>query len=82
LAAYDAVELLKHQSTSVPILVDQGEADPFLKEQLKPETLQAVAINNELNFTLRLHAGYDHSYYFIQSFINDHLEFHEQYLKG
>lgn len=78
---YDAFALLKRQSTSLPILVDQGEADPFLQEQLKPETLQAVAIDNALNFTLRLHAGYDHSYYFIQSFIDDHLEFHGQYLK-
>ena len=78
---YDAVELLKTHLVTAPILVDQGNADSFLTEQLKPETLQSAAIEAKANLTLRIQPGYDHSYYFIQTFIDDHLEFHAKYLK-
>ncbi|MCF7362472.1 S-formylglutathione hydrolase [Vibrio sp. A1-b2] len=78
---YDAVELMKTHLVTAPILVDQGNADSFLTEQLKPETLQSAAIEAKANLTLRIQPGYDHSYYFIQTFIDDHLEFHAKYLK-
>lgn len=78
--AYDACELLKKKQSNIPIMVDQGDADQFLLEQLKPEALiQAAAMNNS-NVTVNFRKDYDHSYYFISSFINEHLEFHSQYL--
>ncbi len=78
---YDAVELLKTHLVKTPVLVDQGNADTFLTEQLKPETLQSAAIEAKANLTLRIQPGYDHSYFFIQTFIDEHLEFHAKYLK-
>lgn len=77
---YDACELLKMAPSPLPILVDQGEADDFLDEQLKPERLKAAAEHNNSPLELRMQAGYDHSYYFISSFIEDHLRFHASYL--
>ena len=62
------------------LLVDQGLADNFLLEQLKPEVLQQVADKVSYPLTLRQHEGYDHSYYFIASFIDDHLRFHAKTL--
>ncbi|WNZ54095.1 S-formylglutathione hydrolase [Microbulbifer sp. MKSA007] len=77
---YDSSELLKNAEKSVPMLVDQGEADSFLVEQLKPEMLEAVAKASNYPLQLRRHSGYDHSYYFIASFIEEHLRFHAQHL--
>ena len=77
---YDASLLMREASQHVPALVDQGEADDFLAEQLKPEVLEAVARSNNYPLELRSHEGYDHSYYFIASFIEDHLRFHADYL--
>ncbi len=77
---YDSVELLKQYGYDKAILVDQGEADNFLTEQLMPETLEAVAQEKNVALTLNYHPGYDHSYFFIQSFIEQHLLFHAQYL--
>jgi S-formylglutathione hydrolase len=77
---YDASLLMRAAKHQVPALVDQGEADGFLAEQLKPETLTAAAISNNYPLELRSHEGYDHSYYFIASFIEDHLRFHGNYL--
>ncbi|MDF2155839.1 S-formylglutathione hydrolase [Vibrio sp. CAU 1672] len=77
---YDACELLRQKRSALPILVDQGDADSFLTEQLKPESLQAAALQHDSPLTLRMQAGYDHSYYFIASFIDDHLNFHAKYL--
>jgi S-formylglutathione hydrolase len=65
----------------LPMLVDQGDRDDFLTNQLKPEALQAAAQAAEHPLTLRLQPGYDHSYYFIASFIDDHLRHHAQALK-
>lgn len=79
---YDAVELMKSHLVTTPMLVDQGNADSFLSEQLKPETLQSAAIEAKADLTLRIQPGYDHSYYFIQTFIDEHLEFHAKYLKA
>lgn len=79
-ADYDSVELLKKQSAIQPILIDQGGSDNFLEEQLQPEKLIAVAEQTGHVIELRMQAGYDHSYYFIQSFIDDHLAFHAAHL--
>jgi S-formylglutathione hydrolase len=75
---YDAHLLLSAHGSALPILIDQGQADPFLAEQLQSDTLLAVAQQTDLRY--RLHAGYDHSYYFIASFIEEHLRFHAAYL--
>jgi len=64
------------------ILVDQGDADSFLAEQLKPELLVEAAKASGQTLTLRMQPGYDHSYFFMSSFIADHVAFHAQRLKG
>lgn len=75
-AACDACELVKTQTFPGTILVDQGEADQFLEAQLKPELFeQACAVAGQ-SLLLRRHAGYDHSYWFVASFIDDHLRHH------
>lgn len=74
---YDAAWLLEHYSgPAADILVDQGLDDPFLDEQLKPELLEAAARRSGQRVQLRRHPGYDHSYYFIASFIGDHIAHH------
>ena len=78
---YDASELLRQAKSRLPILVDQGEADNFLEEeQLLPQNLIAAAEVHDSPLELRMQAGYDHSYYFISSFIEEHLAFHGKYL--
>ena len=76
---YDACELLKQARYPGHILVDQGMSDPFLT-QLLPDALEATANAVGQSLTLRRHAGYDHGYYFIQSFIDDHLRHHAKAL--
>ena len=78
-AEYDSVELLQAGKPSLPILIDQGSEDGFLAEQLKPENLITAAKSVDAECELRMQAGYDHSYYFIASFIEDHLRFHHQH---
>ena len=63
------------------ILIDQGDADPFLTEQLKPELLVEAARASGQKLTLRMQPGYDHSYFFMASFIDDHVAFHASRLK-
>jgi S-formylglutathione hydrolase len=77
--AYDSVHLLKKTTEQIPMLVDQGLDDNFLTEQLKPEALEQIAQQKHYPLTLRQHEGYDHSYYFIASFIEEHLRFHAQH---
>ncbi len=75
--AWDACELIAAGAGErLPLLVDQGLADGFLVEQLQPETLRQVCAAAGHPLTLRLQAGYDHSYFFIASFIDDHLRHH------
>ncbi len=81
-ADYDACALLRKHGSTLPMLVDQGEADNFLAEQLQPQLLADAGLAVDANLTLRLQVGYDHSYYFIASFIEKHLRFHAEYLKG
>lgn len=73
---WDACALLADATERLPMLVDQGDRDDFLVNQLKPEALQAAAQAVGHPLTLRLQPGYDHSYYFIASFIDDHLRHH------
>jgi len=78
---YDASLLLEQTMTELPILVDQGDNDEFLEIQLKPHLLATAAKSKNYPFTFRLQSGYDHSYYFISTFINEHLDFHALHLK-
>jgi S-formylglutathione hydrolase len=64
----------------LPLLVDQGEADEFLATQLHPELLREACAAAGHPLTLRLQAGYDHSYYFISSFIGEHIAWHARHL--
>ncbi len=77
---HDASELMKVATKALPTKVDQGGADNFLVEQLQPEKLQSAAKVSDYPLELNIHDGYDHSYYFIASFIDEHLRFHAEYL--
>ena len=80
---HDAAEVARNVSDpSVfdKILVDQGADDPFLNEQLKPELLEAACAESGIALELRVHDGYDHGYYFISTFIEDHLKHHAERL--
>lgn len=79
---YDAVEIIKSKGQTLPVRVDQGLADGFLEEQLKPENLKEAIAEVEGGGTVHLHDGYDHSYYFISSFIEAQLRFHAKYLSA
>lgn len=78
---YDTVALIRAGAPQLPMLVDQGLADNFLTSQLKTELLETVCAEKGYAAQVRYQAGYDHSYYFIATFIEDHLRFHSQYLK-
>ena len=77
---HDSTELLRVAQQRLPILVDQGAADDFLHEQLKTELLQQASAEANYPITIRMQPGYDHSYFFISSFIGEHIEFHMQHL--
>lgn len=78
---YDATELVKAASERLPILIDQGDADEFLETQLRPWLLQAAADAAGYPVYLRVQPGYDHSYYFIASFIGEHIAHHAKALR-
>ena len=77
---HDAVALIEDGARVKDLLVDQGEADNFLAEQLKPELLEKACADAGIALTLRRQPGYDHSYYFISSFMEDHLRWHAERL--
>jgi S-formylglutathione hydrolase len=78
---YDTTALLEDRGWSgPPLLVDQGTKDPFLDEQLKPDLLKEACVQGNISLELRMQEGYDHSYFFIASFIEDHLRFHARLL--
>jgi len=77
---YDSCLLLQESTHRRPILIDQGEADDFLEEQLKTPLILEAAAAAHYPIEVRMQPGYDHSYYFIASFIGDHLRFHAQHL--
>ena len=78
--SWDACELVAHASERLPLLVDQGGADEFLETQLRPQLLEQACSAAGHPLELRVHAGYDHSYYFIATFIGDHFDHHARYL--
>lgn len=77
---YDTLVLLEKTQAEIPMLVDQGEDDPFLAEQLKIGLLQEACARNQYPAQINLHPGYDHSYFFIATFIGSHLNFHARHL--
>ena len=78
---WDACQLLRNESVKpLPTLVDVGLDDPFLAEQLHIDALADVAASKEWPLELNRHPGYDHSYYFVASFIEAHLRFHARHL--
>lgn len=78
---YDAVALIEDGARLPELLVDQGDGDAFLTEQLKPELLAAACREAGIDLTLRMQPGYDHSYYFISSFMADHVAWHAERLE-
>jgi S-formylglutathione hydrolase len=78
---HDAVALIEDGARRADLLVDQGEADPFLTGQLRPELLQNACRDAGIDLTLRMQSGYDHSYYFISTFMADHLRWHADRLR-
>jgi S-formylglutathione hydrolase len=79
--AYDACALIPGATERLPLLIDQGDADPFLCEQLQPERLEAACRSANHPLQLRMRAGYDHSYYFIATFLAEHFAHHAAALK-
>jgi len=79
---HDAVALIEDGVRFSDLLVDYGDADPFLAVQLRPELLQAACEKANIPLTLRRQPGYDHSYYFISTFMDDHLRWHAARLKA
>lgn len=77
---WDATVLIETASERLPLLIDQGESDDFLETQLMPGALKQAAEKAGHPITLRLQPGYDHSYYFIATFIEEHLRHHAQAL--
>lgn len=80
--AWDATALIAEAQERLPLLIDQGDGDEFLAAQLKPELLRAACKAAGHPLQLRLQPGYDHSYYFIASFIGEHIAHHAQALKA
>ena len=78
---WDACALIAQAKERLPILVEQGDRDDFLANQLKPDALEAAAKAADHPLTLRIQPGYDHSYYFISTFIDDHLRHHAKALR-
>jgi S-formylglutathione hydrolase len=78
---YDTTALIEDGARVAELLVDQGGADDFLAEQLKPELLEEACASTGIPLTLRIQPGYDHSYYFISTFMGDHLRWHAERLK-
>lgn len=82
---HDATALVladPERARSRPILIDQGQADQFLARELKPELFEAACRDAGVALTLRRHAGYDHGYFFISTFVDDHLRHHAEQLKA
>ena len=78
---WDATELIRSAPEPLPLLVDQGDADEFLHSQLRPQLLQEACHAAGHPLALRMQSGYDHSYYFIASFIGEHITHHAQALR-
>ncbi|MEM6382616.1 MAG: S-formylglutathione hydrolase [Pseudomonadota bacterium] len=81
-SAHDATQLVRRQRTDAHILIDQGDADGFLDEQLRPDLFAEACAEAGQAVTLRMQPGYDHSYYFIASSMGDHIAHHAKALKA
>lgn len=81
-AQYDACELIARANRKLPLRVDQGLADNFLEEQLRPELLEAACSEADYPLDMWRHEKYDHSYFFISTFIGEHIAFHAKALSG
>ncbi len=79
---HDAVALIEDGARVDALLVDQGEADTFLKEQLRPELLETACASAGIPLQLRMQPGYDHSYYFVSTFLAEHVAWHAERLKA
>jgi S-formylglutathione hydrolase len=80
-AEYDTCELIASGASKQPLFIDQGDKDNFLQDQLKPELLEKACRDYNHPLTLRYQAGYDHSYFFIATFIEEHLRYHAGFLR-
>ena len=80
--AHDAVALIEDGARLPELLVDVGTADPFIEKELRPELLEAACAKAGIPLTLRRQQGYDHSYYFISTFMADHIAWHAERLRG
>jgi S-formylglutathione hydrolase len=79
---HDAVALIEDGARVSELLVDVGDADPFLEKELRPELLEQACAKAKIPLTPRLQPGYDHSYSFISTFMADHLRWHAERLRG
>ncbi len=79
---HDTCHMISVATERLPLLIDQGDADPFLTEQLKPELLSKAASDNNHPINLRMQPGYDHSYFFIATFMEDHIAHHAKSIKS
>lgn len=77
---WDSCLLMQEAEQRLPLLIDQGDGDQFLADQLRPERLEAIAREQGFPLELRIQPGYDHSYFFIATFVEDHLRFHAKHL--
>ena len=83
-SAYDATELVRSVENlpRAKVLIDQGLADQFLEQELHPHLFEGACADRGIDLELRRHEGYDHGYYFIASFIEDHLRHHAAILRA
>ncbi|MGN6057989.1 MAG: S-formylglutathione hydrolase [Sphingomicrobium sp.] len=79
---HDAVALIEDGARVPELLVDVGDADPFIEKELRPKLLERACASSAIPLTLRIQPGYDHSYYFISTFMPDHLRWHAERLRG
>lgn len=81
-ADYDATKLVAARPSSAEILIDQGDADPYLHEELRPDLFAKAAARSGQKLTLKMRDGYDHSFFFISTFLEEHMRWHLERLKG
>ncbi len=81
-AEYDACALVEKAEERLPLLIDQGSGDDFLEKELKPQLLEKACKKANHSLTLRMQPGYDHSYFFISTFMRDHLDWHDKAFKA
>ncbi|HMI55730.1 MAG TPA: alpha/beta hydrolase-fold protein, partial [Gemmatimonadaceae bacterium] len=78
---HDSVALIERGARVPEIFVDVGDADPFIEKELRPELLERACREAGIALTMRIQPGYDHSYYFISTFMDEHLRWHSERLR-